>query len=143
MDKPRLYDVIEVGDFGVLLNGKEAPLELQEVGMMVPLHQLISIPSQCPFCKKLLLIHSEDEVADSNDKPSFFETEDEQRKEYCLWYCRNCRFWQWYYVDGSYEYCFPSPEQKAYISKLRIANLIKPTNERKYDKIGGKKATVK
>ena len=30
-----------------------------------------------------------------------------------------------------------------YLSPLRIANLIKPANKRKYDKIGGKKVTVK
>src|SRR5829696_6594338 len=54
-------------------------------------------------------------------------------KQYYIWYCRNCRFWQWYYyLDDFYgddetrtwtgEGCPPPAEQRACISKLREFN---------------------
>ena len=43
-------------------------------------------------------------------------------RDYCLWYCRNCRFWQArFYSDPSRD-CIPPPDFHAYISKLREFN---------------------
>src|SRR5262245_28028411 len=41
-------------------------------------------------------------------------------RDYCLWYCRNCRFWQYrLYYDNSPGDCLPGPEHWVYVSKLR------------------------
>ena len=52
-------------------------------------------------------------------------------RNYCLWYCRNCRFWQArFYSDPSRD-CIPPLDFYAYISKLREfnGNLPKGCNE--------------
>jgi len=40
-------------------------------------------------------------------------------RDYCLWYCRNCRFWQSRIYSDPYGGCMPGPDNLAYISKLR------------------------
>lgn len=40
-------------------------------------------------------------------------------RDYCLWYCRNCRFWQTRIYSDLYGGCMPGPDNWAYISKSR------------------------
>ncbi len=44
--------------------------------------------------------------------------EKEMHRDYCLWYCGYCRFWQ-ARLYSSFNACMPPPDNWAYISKLR------------------------
>ena len=44
--------------------------------------------------------------------------EKEMHRDYCLWYCDYCRFWQ-ARVYSAFRACMPPPDNWAYISKLR------------------------
>lgn len=61
----------------------------------------------CLFCSTRLL----------KEKNEVF-LEDSHR-EYCLWYCRNCRFWQVRIYSDRCRRCIPPPDHWAYLSKLR------------------------
>jgi Restriction endonuclease len=125
MPKPiamQSFDILEIGASTVRLNGKKAPQELQDIGFYRTLEDFIGYPSACPYCKFSLLIVGN---IKQDDPELLYEN-----KQYHLWYCRNCRFWQWYYFfdyyDGGSEKstwkgdgCPPMPKQLACISKLR------------------------
>jgi hypothetical protein len=86
MAKPKAmqsYDTIEVGDYGVSLNGQQAPYELQDIGSEVPLQEFVALPYQCPFCNSTLLNCGNFDITDELIYSP---------KQYYLWYCRNCRF---------------------------------------------------
>lgn len=44
--------------------------------------------------------------------------EKEMHRDYCLWYCSYCRFWQ-ARIYSAFRACMPPPNNWAYISKLR------------------------
>lgn len=44
--------------------------------------------------------------------------EKEMHRDYCLWYCDYCRFWQ-ARIYSAFRACMPPPDNWAYISKLR------------------------
>ncbi|HEX8423506.1 MAG TPA: hypothetical protein VF634_08845, partial [Pyrinomonadaceae bacterium] len=97
MSKPKAmqsFDLIEVGEDSVYLNGNKAPRNLQKIGVDLPLHSFIDSPSQCPFC------HSNLVTCGNLDFSDFYYGRND--KEYRLWYCRYCRFWQWYYYFDVY-----------------------------------------
>ncbi len=61
----------------------------------------------CEYCSTKLL-----RVEEYIDEESSY-------RNYCLWYCRKCRFWQArFYSDPSRD-CIPPADFQAYISKLR------------------------
>lgn len=123
MKKPKsmeTFDKIEIGEHIVYLNDKKAPKELQHIGFHKPLHSFLETYSQCPFCNFKIIA-----LGNSNFSDYYYP---DSGKEHYLWYCRNCRFWQWYYLNDEFadetkewtgEGCPPNPEQFAYISKLR------------------------
>ncbi len=47
-------------------------------------------------------------------------------RDFCLWYCRRCRFWQARLYSDPHGRCMPPPEEWAYISKLREFNPSMP-----------------
>ena len=51
--------------------------------------------------------------------------EKEMHRDYCLWYCDYCRFWQ-ARLYSSFNACMPPPDNWAYISKLREFNINLP-----------------
>lgn len=123
MKKPKAmqaFDKIEVGEHLVYLNNNKAPEELQDVGFHTPLHSFLQSYSFCPFCHHNIVVLGNTDLSD-------YYYSDDGRIHY-LWYCRNCRFWQWLYSNDEFadetkewtgEGCPPNPEQFAYISKLR------------------------
>lgn len=127
MKKPKAmesFDKIEVGNAFVYLNDKKAPQKLQQLGSQITLHSFIDLDTQCPFCENNLITYGTDNLSDD-----YYGSNNSNGKEHYLWYCRNCRFWQWYYFFDEFadedkeceeqEGCPPSPEQYAYVSKLR------------------------
>lgn len=114
------FDLIEIGEYAVYLNGERAPRKFQDLGSMTSLHSFIELPPQCPFCKSSIL------TCGSFDLSDFYYSG--EGKAYYLWYCRYCRFWQWYYAFDRYagdeewegEGCPPRAEERARISKLRV-----------------------
>ncbi|HJP95809.1 MAG TPA: restriction endonuclease [Candidatus Saccharimonadales bacterium] len=117
------YDLLEIGEYSLRLNDDPAPEELENILDETSLLDYLGIPSQCPFCQSLLVSFGNFDLS----KAELIFTP----KQYHLWYCRNCRFWQWYYYFDSFaeedkvwtgEGCPPSPEQLACISKLREFN---------------------
>ena len=44
--------------------------------------------------------------------------EKEMHRDYCLWYCDYCRFWQ-ARIYSAFRACMPPPDNWAYVSKLR------------------------
>ena len=66
--------------------------------------------TSCEYCcTKLLRVEEYLDEADSY-------------RNYCLWYCRNCRFWQARFYSDPLRDCIPPPDFHAYISKLREFN---------------------
>ena len=64
-------------------------------------------PWYCDYClTKLLKV--EDQVHEEGNY-----------RDYCLWYCRKCRFWQACFRPDPSRYDIPPPDFHAYISKLR------------------------
>ena len=69
---------------------------------------------KCPYCStKLLKVADEVYQKDSH-------------REYCLWYCQNCRFWQARLYSDPYRACIPPLDHWAYLSKLRKFNKSLP-----------------
>ena len=65
----------------------------------------------CPHCANRLLI-----VQGEGD----WEEDDFQvGREFELWYCRNCRFWQSRIISALDGHCMPGPQTGAYVAKLR------------------------
>lgn len=63
--------------------------------------------TSCEYCStKLLRV---EEYIDEGDS----------YRNYCLWYCRGCRFWQARFYSDPLRDCIPPPDFHAYISKLR------------------------
>ena len=115
------FDIIEIEQSFVLLNGEEAPVELQQLEVDIPLHSLMDISPTCPFCNSPLSTYGNSDLSD------FYYICSSDGKAYHLWYCHYCRFWQWYYYFDEFreltgDGCLPAPEQKACISKVREFN---------------------
>lgn len=101
------YDKLEITSDGYILHDEDdssnEEVISEDIDLMLPDLKI------CIYCStKLLRIEGED-------------IEDEQLiRDYCLWYCRNCRFWQSrIYCDLYGGGCMPGPDNWAYISKLR------------------------
>lgn len=69
----------------------------------------------CTYCEtRLLKVEGEEKVEIEGKDDEFL------LRDYCLWYCRNCRFWQSrVYFDPGVGDCMPGPLNYAYISKWR------------------------
>ncbi len=66
--------------------------------------------TSCEYCSTKLL-RVEEYVDEGNSY-----------RNYCLWYCRGCRFWQARFYSDPLRDCIPPPDFHAYISKLREFN---------------------
>ena len=85
---------------------------MMETGMMMkklfydnPIKDL----SMCTFCTTKL------KKVENN------ELKEDMHRDFCLWYCQNCRFWQTR-LYSSFNACMPPPENWVYKSKLREFN---------------------
>lgn len=65
--------------------------------------------SRCTFCETILQKVENDEL------------KEDMHRDFCLWYCHNCRFWQTR-LYSSFNACMPPPENWIYKSKLREFN---------------------
>ena len=61
----------------------------------------------CDYCSTKLL-KVEDEIF-----------QERSRRDYCLWYCEYCHFWQARIYSDPFGECMPPPDHLAYVSKLR------------------------
>ena len=97
------YDKFEVTSEGYTLHDDAyCNGEVEETICDNPIQELMS----CTFCAtKIEKIENE----------TFQES---MHRDYCLWYCQNCRFWQ-ARLYSAFRACMPPPDNWAYISKLR------------------------
>ena len=65
--------------------------------------------SRCNFCKTII------EKVENNS------LQEKMHRDFCLWYCQNCRFWQTR-LYSAYSACMPPPDNWVYKSKLREFN---------------------
>lgn len=77
--------------------------EENEIIGEIPLQNLTC----CAYCSTKLLRIEEDIFQESS------------HRDYCLWYCQECRFWQARVYSDPFLRCMPPPENWVYISKLR------------------------
>ena len=77
--------------------------EENEIIGEIPLQNL----TYCAYCSTKLLRIEEDIFQESS------------HRDYCLWYCQKCRFWQARVYSDPFLRCMPPPENWVYISKLR------------------------
>lgn len=105
------YDKFEVTNEGYVLHD-QAYLEGEgeETIYKNPLTNL----SRCAYCATEIL-RVEDEI--------FRES---SRRDYSLWYCKYCRFWQARVYSDPLGGCMPPPDHLAYVSKLREFETILP-----------------
>lgn len=130
-NKSGIYDILLVEDNLVYING-QLDNDFEYNGFPVSIYPVMEIPNnKCPFCNHNLISCGDEEYTDSwIENPV---------REYNLWYCRNCRFWQWYYYADEFGYAehvrrymdafapIP-PEQTAFISKLREFDVRLPSS---------------
>ena len=64
---------------------------------------------RCTFCK------------DQIEKIGNNELTENKHRDFCLWYCQNCRFWQ-ARIYSTFRACMPPPDNLVYKSKLREFN---------------------
>ena len=69
---------------------------------------------KCAYCSTKLL-KVEDEIF-----------QERSRRDYCLWYCQYCRFWEARVYSDPFGECMPPPDHLAYVSKLREFNTRLP-----------------
>ena len=107
MNRPKqmaAYDKFEISGEGYILHD-EAYLDGE--GEETIYQNPLSNRRNCAYCStKLLKI--EDEIF-----------QDRSRRDYCLWYCHHCRFWQARIYSDPFGECMPPPDHLAYVSKLR------------------------
>lgn len=101
------YDHIELDVDGHVQQEDETYDEDGEEIHEVPLEDLRS----CQYCCTELLKVENEITREDDDEIS--------HREYCLWYCRNCRFWQARLYSDPGGGCLPGPIHLACISKLR------------------------
>lgn len=77
--------------------------EENEIIGEIPLQNL----SSCDYCSTGLL-RIEDKIL-----------QERSYRDYCLWYCQKCRFWQARVYSDPFFSCMPPLENWAYVSKLR------------------------
>ncbi len=100
------YDKYRVlGDEYVLHDDEDWDDEEEETIVENPIEDIII----CTFCAtKLEKIENE-------------ELKEDMHRDFCLWYCKNCRFWQTR-LYSAYRACMPPPDNWVYKSKLREFN---------------------
>lgn len=112
MSKPKqmmAYDRFELTGSGYIFHDDDDPYFEETSEEEIPGDPLRDY-KKCPYCSTKLL-KVEDEVY-----------EKDSHREYCLWYCQNCRFWQARLYSEPYRACIPPPDHWAYLSKLRKFN---------------------
>ena len=102
------YDRFALTGSGYIPHDDNGDFDEEEVINGDPLQDL----KNCTYCSTELL-KVEDEVIQKSS-----------HRQYCLWYCRNCRFWQARLYSDPFRSCMPPPDYWAYISKLREFNPI-------------------
>lgn len=107
MSKPKqmaAYDKFEITSEGYVLHD-DAYLsgEGEETIYKNPLSNL----RNCAYCSTKLLKVEDDMF------------QERSRRDYCLWYCEYCRFWQARIYSDPFGECMPPPDHLAYVSKLR------------------------
>jgi len=96
------YDKFRVMGDGYVLHDEYCDDEEEETILDNPIKDL----SRCSFCAtKLEKIENE-------------ELKEDMHRDYCLWYCDKCCFWQ-ARIYSAFNACMPPPDNWAYISKLR------------------------
>ena len=119
VNKPKqmaAYDMFDIGGWNGELFDEDycSDKNLEDI-----LDNALQDLTSCEYCSTQLLRVEE------------YVDEESSYRNYCLWYCRNCRFWQArFYSDPSRD-CIPPLDFYAYISKLREfnGNLPKGCNE--------------
>lgn len=114
MSKPKqmaAYDKFEITSEGYVLHD-DAYLsgEGEETIYKNPLSNL----RNCAYCSTKLLKVEDDMF------------QERSRRDYCLWYCEYCRFWQARLYSDPFGECMPPPDHLAYVSKLREFNTRLP-----------------
>ena len=110
MNKPKqmtAYDRFEVTSDGyILYDDAYCSGESEETIYENPLSDI----KKCAYCStQLVKIENETILENSH-------------RDYCLWYCQNCRFWQARTYSDTFGSCMPPPDYWAYVSKLREFN---------------------
>ena len=103
------YDRFELTSSGYIFHDDDDPDFDETTEEEIPGHPLYDL-KKCLYCSTKLL-KVEDEVYQKDS-----------HREYCLWYCRNCRFWQAHLYSDPHLACMPPPDHCAYFSKLRKFN---------------------
>ncbi|HMX25068.1 MAG TPA: restriction endonuclease [Blastocatellia bacterium] len=103
------YDAIEITADGYTLYDVEPDDGIASVRCVR--YPLLLNLRKCTYCSAEIIRAQDREYQDDGDHLV---------RDYCLWYCRNCRFWQFrHYYEPSPGQCFPGAENVAFISKLR------------------------
>ncbi len=100
------YDRFALTGSGYIPHDDDGDFDEEAVINGDPLQDL----KNCTYCLTELL-KVEDEVLQKSS-----------HRQYCLWYCQNCRFWQARLYSDPFMRCMPPPDYWAYISKLREFN---------------------
>jgi len=100
-----VYDKLDITAEGYL-----SYTGLDEEGIMIEGTNDDLIPDllHCTYCSQKLLKVQAEEIDDG-----------QLVRDNCLWYCRNCRFWQCRLYYDPYAGCMPGPLNQAFVSKLR------------------------
>ena len=101
------YDKYRVMIDGYILHDDEEDWDDEEEKTVVdnPIKDII----RCNFCKTII------------EKVGNNTIQEKMHRDFCLWYCHNCRFWQTR-LYSAYSACFPQPDNWVYKSKLREFN---------------------
>ena len=114
MNKPKqmsAYDRFEITGDGYILYDDDPYFDSAiEDAYENPLQDF----KKCAYCSTILL-----KIEDQIIKKS-------SHRDYCLWYCRNCRFWQARLYSDPFGACMSPPDHWAYVSKLREFNTDLP-----------------
>ncbi len=115
MNKPKqmmAYDRFEITSGGYILHDDNPDFDetTEEEVDGDPLQDL----KYCLYCSTKLL-KVEDEIF-----------QERSRRDYCLWYCEYCRYWQARLYSDPFGECIPPPDHWAYVSKLREFNTKLP-----------------
>ena len=106
------YDRFEITGGGYILHDDDPDFDdtTEEEIPGDPLQDL----KKCPYCSTKLLKVKDDVI------------QEDSHRDYCLWYCQNCRFWQARLYSDPHRACIPPPDHWAYLSKLRKFNTNLP-----------------
>ena len=109
MNKPKqmtAYDKFEITSDGYILHDDAyCNGEVEETFYENPLQDL----ERCAYCSTRL------QKIENNT------IQEDMHRDYCLWYCDYCRFWQ-ARIYSAFRACMPPPDNWAYVSKLREFN---------------------